>query len=370
MIEPRANLKDLFRYPILQEGRYGKLRLDKNENTIGFPQEVINDILSGISPDFLAAYPEPYSLYLKIAKQHEVDLESIALTAGSEMAIRYLFEAFLTSDDEILILSPSFAMFDVYARIIGAKIRTVEYDQNFYVSCESVVEQITPKTKIVAIANPNNPTGTIFSQGDLVEILDEAAGNGAIVLLDEAYYYFCRETMLPQCADFPNLVITRTFSKACGIAGVRLGYAVGNPSLISQVTKLQPIDHVSNFAVKIGEYILDHEDLIWNYVAEAEKGKNFLLSEMTKLGIRCCSSHANFVLADFGNHQDELVSKLCDRNILVNASLRLPFPSGYVRVTAGPVSQMQQFIEALKAALSTCSDVPSYLYNAVVSRGR
>ncbi len=101
MTEPRANLKDLFRYPILQEGRYGKLRLDKNENTVGFPVEVVREILSGISPDFLAAYPEPYTLYRKIADRHEADLESVVVTPGSEMAIRYLFEAFLTAGDEL-----------------------------------------------------------------------------------------------------------------------------------------------------------------------------------------------------------------------------------------------------------------------------
>src|SRR5467141_2272178 len=127
MIKPRANLKDLFRYPILQEGRYGKLRLDKNENTAGFPVEIIREILSGISPDFLAAYPEPYALYCKIADRHGVDLDSVVVTAGSEMAIRYLFEAFLTADDEIVILNPSFAMFDVYAKIVGAKIQTIDY---------------------------------------------------------------------------------------------------------------------------------------------------------------------------------------------------------------------------------------------------
>ena len=348
MIDPKASLKDLYRYPVMQEGRYGRLRLDKNENTIGFSPEVVNEMLSGITPEFLAAYPEPYSLYQKIAKQHGVCLDAVAVTAGSEMAIRYLFEAFLTPDDEIVILSPSFAMFDVYARIIGAKIRTLEYDQSFNIPVESIVGAITAATKIIAIANPNNPTGTVFSQKDLEKILGAAADNRAVVLVDEAYYYFCKETMLPRCPEFSNLVVTRTFSKACGIAGVRLGYAVGAPEVISQVKKLQPIDHVSNFAVKIGEYILDHEQLMWDYAAEAGKGKAFLLSELSQMGFRCQGGHANFVLADFGERQEELVRKLHDRDILISDSLRLPFPSGYVRVTAGPVYQMERFIAELQ----------------------
>jgi histidinol-phosphate aminotransferase len=354
MTEPRANLKDLFRYPILQEGRYGKLRLDKNENTVGFPIEVVHEIFSGISPDFLAAYPEPYTLYRKIADRHGADMDSVVVTAGSEMAIRYLFEAFLTAGDEVVILNPSFAMFDVYAKIIGARIQAIDYDAKFSLSVRAILERITPNTKIVAIANPNNPTGTIFSQHELETILTAAAANDTIVLVDEAYYYFCRETILPRHSQFDNLVVTRTFSKACGIAGVRLGYAVGAPALISQIKKLQPIDHVSNFAVKVGEYIIDHEQLVWDYAAEVEKGKAFLVSELSKIGLRCIGSHANFVLVDFGQRQEDLVRKLRDRDILVGANLRLPFP-GYVRVTAGPVAQMSQFVDALKEILCVVS---------------
>ena len=348
MIDPKPTVRDTFRYPILQEGRYQKLRLDKNENTIGFPPDVIRDMLSGISADFIAAYPEPYGLYRRIAYQSGLDMDCIALTAGSEMAIRYLLEAFLTENDEIIVLNPSFAMFEVYAKIIGAKIRLLNYSEQFEVPVEWIVAQMTPATKIIAIANPNNPTGTVFSERDLETILSNARNNGTIVLVDEAYYYFYKETMLPRCADFPNLVVTRTFSKACGIAGVRLGYAAGSPGIITQLKKLQPIDHISNFAVKLGEYILDHEELIWNYAAEVEKGKDFLISEMSKLGLACRSSHANFILIDFGQRQEEVARKLRERNVLVGANLRLPFPSGYIRVTVGPVSQMQQFVEVLR----------------------
>ncbi len=201
---------------------------------------------------------------------------------------------------------------------------------------------------MLAIANPNNPTGTVFVQSDIDKILKKAAQNRTIVLLDEAYFYFYRQTMLGRHVEFPNLVVTRTFSKACGLAGVRLGYAVGAPAIISQVMKLQPIDHVSNFAVKIGEYLLDHEQLIWDHAAAVDKGKVFLTKELSELGLRCRSSHANFVLADFGNLQQELVQKLRDRGILVGANLRLALSSGYVRITAGPVEQMRRFIEVLK----------------------
>ena len=128
MIDPKPTLKDLYRYPILQEGRYGKLRLDKNESTTGFPPQLLREILDGIPSDFLSAYPEPFTLYRKLASHHGVDVDSIIVTAGSEMAIRYLLEAFLAPGDGFLILNPSFAMFDVYARMIGADIHVIDYD--------------------------------------------------------------------------------------------------------------------------------------------------------------------------------------------------------------------------------------------------
>jgi len=369
VIEPRETLRNLFRPSILQDGRYGCLRLDKNENTEGFSKEAIAEMLSGITPDFIAAYPEPYDLYRKIANRHQIEPDSLVLTAGSEIAIRYVLEAFLSPGDEIVILNPSFAMFEVYSAMIGAIVTRVNYDDRFQLSPQSCLEKISSRTKVVAVANPNNPTGTKFSEPELESILRGAAQTETLVLLDEAYYYFCKDTMIGRHVEFPNLVVTRTFSKACGVAGVRLGYAVGQPNVISQVKKLQPIDHVSNFALKVGEYILDHEDLVWKYVAAVEDGKKLLISEFLKLGIRCIGSHANFVLADLGNRQEEINAKLRQRNILVGANLRLPFPSGYIRITAGPVLQMNQFMDTLKDILSGL-DIPSYLYGtALQSRG-
>jgi histidinol-phosphate aminotransferase len=305
-------------------------------------------MLAEVSADFFSAYPEPFNLYRKLAAYHQADVNSILLTAGSEMAIRYLLEAYLDRGDGFLLLNPSFAMFEVYARLIGAEIQAIDYDKNFHVSADAVIERLTPQIKILAIANPNNPTGTVFSKSDLERMVRAAARNDTIFLLDEAYFYFYSETMLGRHSEFPNLVVTRTFSKACGIAGVRLGYAVGAPAIISEVAKLQPIDHVTNFAVKVGEYVLDHEKLIWDYAAKTNQGKDFLLQELRGMGLDCRDSHANFVLADFGQNQQKWTQKLRERGILIGANLRLSFDSGWVRITAGPIDQMRQFVDAIR----------------------
>lgn len=363
MAETRKTLRGIDRFSAVYEERYENLRLDKNENTAGFTQSVIEDMMRGITPAFLAAYPEPARLYRKIAASHGVDVDNVLITAGSEMAIRYLFEAYLEEGDEIVVLNPSFAMFEVYAKICGATIVWVDFDRGFHVESKAVLERIGPRTKIIAIANPNNPTGTVMSQEDLLCIVREGAAHGALVLVDEAYFYFYPETVAPHCRAHENLVVTRTFSKACGLAGVRLGYALSSPDVIKEMSKLQPIDHASNFALKLGEYLVDHNELVLAYVREVEKGKALLLTELAVLGLKAHGGAANFVLIDLGARHDEIVERLTAQGILVSHSLRFPFETGYVRVTVGPEGQMRVFVTGLRAAIYGSS-------NAVPGSGR
>ena len=351
MIQSRRALQDVYRYPVPQAGRYGKLRLDKNESPVGFPAHVIAEMIEGVSPEFLAAYPEPYTLYRKIAQWNGVEVENVLLASGSEMAIRYLFEAFLTPGDQRLILNPSFAMFEVYGKICGARVVTQDYDRRFRISIPSLLDRIGKRTKIVAIANPNNPTGTVIRQPDLLRIVRKAAKGGALVLVDEAYFFFYNETMLPHCRELENLVVTRTFSKACGLAGLRLGYAVASPAVIKEMMKLQPIDHANCFALKLAEWLIDHEEVLWAHVKEVAEGKAFLVRELRKLGVKVVDGAANFVLFDAGKKKDEIVDRLQQQDILVAAHLRLLFHASHVRVAVGPVSQMSRFIEVLAGIL-------------------
>lgn len=352
MIEPRLGLRDVVRTSVLQEGRYERLRLDKNEHTSGFPQAVVDDMLKGVTPHFLAAYPEPAALYRKIAAMHDLDVGHVLVTAGSEMAIRYLFEAYLDAGDEVVLVNPSFAMFDVYARICRAVVVAVDVDRQMAVTAGSIIARIGPRTKIVAIANPNNPTGTAISEADLLRIVEAAAAHNALALVDEAYFHFYPGTLVPWLPQHDNLVVTRTFSKACGLAGMRLGYALAHPAVVSAMATLQPIDVASNFALKLGEYLLDHPDLVRSHVRQVEDGKAWLLSALARLGLPARGSAANFVIVDLGAARSEVVEALAREGVLVGASLRLPFDSNYVRVTVGSEAQMGVLVAAIERALA------------------
>lgn len=334
-----------------KKDRVGRIRLDLNENVSGLPPEAVKAILAGITPEVLAAYPETTGLYEDLAAFHGVTPAHVMVTSGSELAIRYLFEAFLGPGDQLVVLDPSFAMFDVYARMLEAEVVGVPFGVDFHVPAARVLEAISPRTKVVAIANPNNPTGTVFTERELLEIADRAAAVGAICLVDEAYYYFYPHSVVEHVVSRENLVVTRTFSKACGLASIRLGYAVGSPAVVELAQRVQPIDHINALAVSAGRYLLAHEDLVWSYARLVVDGRRMLVAELEKMGIPTVVGEGNFVLADFGDRRDEIINALKASGVLLGTTLRLPFGSQLVRFTVGPPAVMAQVIEMLRALI-------------------
>jgi histidinol-phosphate aminotransferase len=333
-------------------GRLDKVRLDINENVVGFSNRVVEEMLATVTPSFLSSYPEPGPLYEAIARLHDVDTKQVMVSGGSELAIRYVFETYLGPDSELVVLEPSFAMFAVYAQLLGARVIRVACSRQLTFSADDILESMSSRTRIVAIANPNNPTGTVLSEPELLSIIERAASLGALVLVDEAYFYFYRGTMIPHVLQKENLVVTRTFSKACGLASLRVGYAVGPKTIIAEVQKLQPIDHTNGLAVLCGAYILDHLDLVWEYADQVEAGKRYLLEALAELGLPAIGGHGNFVVMDFGSERERVVSALRQDGILLGTWLRLPFENNYVRATVGPVAQMEVLVTALARHLA------------------
>ena len=258
-------------------------------------------------------------------------------------------------------MDPSFAMFTVYAELYGAQLVPVPFSRQLTVSVTDVLERLSSRTRIVAIANPNNPTGTVLSESDLLAIVDRGADVGALVLVDEAYFYFHRETMIPHVRRKENLIVTRTFSKACGLASARLGYAIGPATVIQDVQKVQPINHASGLAVLCGAYMLDHLELVWEYADQVEEGKRYLLEALKDLGLPVIGGHGNFVVMDLGTNREQLVRALRQDGILLGTSLRLAFKNNYVRATVGPVAYMKMLVDALARHLPQAenSDVVS-----------
>ncbi|HFB98536.1 MAG TPA: histidinol-phosphate aminotransferase family protein, partial [Bryobacterales bacterium] len=203
-------------------GRAGKVRLDFNENTIGASPRVVEWLKQRITADGLAVYPEYERVRPKLARHFGVAENELVLTNGTDEAIQVLVNAYVDAGDDVLLLRPSYAMYRFYCEVAGASIRELDYRKDdLAFPLDDFLAAIRPDTRAILIANPNNPTGTGIPVDDVRVILRRATE--AVVLIDEAYYEFSGVTALGLLADYPNLFVSRTFSKVYGLAALRLG---------------------------------------------------------------------------------------------------------------------------------------------------
>ena len=360
MIPVKEHLKDLQRIqnPV---ARAGYLRLDKNENIVGFEKELIDILRKEITSDFLTTYPEVNPLYQKIARWIECNQENIYITAGSDAAIKSVFEVFVEPGDAVALISPTYAMFYVYTEMFQGRLIEIRYKKGLSLSTEDILKVIYKhKPKLICIANPNSPTGTILSKEDLKNIVAVAAGQNTIVLLDEAYHLFYPLSSIDLIYNHPNLVVTRTFSKAMGLASARLGFAAGHPDIIRYLQKVRPIYETNAFAIRFAELILDFPDLIKKNVQEIMSGKKYLEDELDKLGTPYYKSYTNFILIDVGSFERsvQLGNALYQKKILIKSGFTDEVLRNCIRVTVGSVKQMEFFMDKFKEALYSLKEKP------------
>ena len=348
-IRPKPRIEKLKRPARRQPGRIGKIRLDKNENTTGLDREILAKALKGIDPDFITSYPEAAGLYRRLSDHLGLSEENLVITFGSDGAIRSIFEAFVESGDEVITLNPTYAMYDVYCDMFGAKKVSIDYDRDLGLPHEKIIKHISGRTRLVAVPNPNSPTATAISRSGMLEILKASREKGVIVLADEAYYGFYGETMLDCIKEWKNLVVTRTFSKTAGLASCRIGYAAGDPSIIEPLYKVKPMYESSGMALRFAEFILDNQPIVDGYIDAVREGKEYLARRMERLGLRVLPSHANFLVIRIPGINDELAESLASRGILIKGGYPHPSMKDTIRVTAGPRPQMEEFMKVFES---------------------
>ena len=352
-IKPKKNILDLFRISNSNLNRADFLRLDKNENLIGFSEEVINDIKSIISSDFITAYPETNLLYKKLSENLGLDSSQLYLSSGSDAGIKSVFEVYVNPGDEVLVIDPTYAMYYIYADMFQASLVKVSYEKDLTLSVNKIIKSISSKTKLVCIANPNSPTGTFIPIDDLHKVIKVANAHGAIALIDEAYYQYCEKTAIQLIKSNENLIITRTFSKALGMASARLGFVISSPSVIANLFKVRPMYEVNSFAVQLGIYFLEHSEIVSDHVNQVSHAKIFLKKELLQDGLSTKPSFTNFILIEVGNSEkaQKIVQLLFDEKIIIKGGFKEPCLDSYIRVGIGSVDQMQFFLKKLRSAL-------------------
>ncbi|MCC7175263.1 MAG: histidinol-phosphate transaminase [Bryobacterales bacterium] len=326
-------------------GRASKLRLDFNENTVGCSGRVIDFLRRSLKADGLAVYPEYGEARLALAAFFGVPEDQLLFTNGTDEAIQVIVNTYVDDGDEVLLLRPSYAMYRFYSEVAGAAVREIDYlPGSLAFPLEALLEAIRPSTRAILIANPNNPTGTGVSVESLERIL--ARAGGAAVLVDEAYFEFSGVTMLPRLARWPNLFVSRTFSKVYGMAAMRLGCVFSHPANVAYLHKAQSPYSVNTLAVLAATEAVRDREYIAGYVEEVLASREMIYAGLDRLRIPYYRSQANFVLFQAGPRAVEVRDRLREKGVLVrDRSYEL---AGCVRVTAGTREQTGRFLAALE----------------------
>jgi histidinol-phosphate aminotransferase len=331
-------------------GDRSTLRLDFNENTVACSPKV-REVLGSISAGNLTRYPERAPVEALVAAHLGLAAEQVALTNGVDEAIHVLFEAFLEAGDELLLPVPTYTMYEVYSSATDARVVAVQAEDDLKFPFEKLLEAITPRTKIIAIANPNSPAGSVATRSQLVEIAHRAPH--AVVLVDEAYFHFHRETVIDLLGVVPNLMLARTFSKAYGLAGLRLGLLAGPVELMSWVRRVLSPYSVNSLALACLPPALEDTAYLDWYVSEVLAARGEFEAALDAAKVRRWPSHANFVLVEIGAQHREFTRLMSAAGVLVRDRSSDPGCDGRVRITIGTREQMRQAALALQEVMAT-----------------
>ncbi|MFZ0392810.1 MAG: histidinol-phosphate transaminase [Terracidiphilus sp.] len=346
--EPRARVRSVTEYHPPLGSRDG-LRLDFNENTVGCSPAVL-DVLAGISAGALARYPEREPVEALVAAHLDIAPECVALTNGVDETIHVLFEAFLDAEDELLLPEPTYTMYQVYASMTDARIVTVQAGHDFKFPFEQLLAAITPRTKMVVIANPNSPTGSTATVAQIIELTEQAPH--ALIIVDEAYFHFHGESVIGLMEKLPNLMVARTFSKAFGLAGLRVGVLAGAAEHLQWIRRVLSPYNVNQLALACLPAALNDTAYLNWYVKEVLSARGEFEAALDAAGIVRWQSRANFVLAWIGEAHAEFVRRMNALGVMVRDRSNDPGCDGCVRITIGTREQMRQAADALQQVLA------------------
>lgn len=352
-IKPSARLARVKRLFDPYDDRRELVRLDRNEDPVGWCAKHFEAFRAGLTPYDLAAYADSGELVGKLARWLGVPTQSVLVTSGSDAAMKTIFETYVDPGDAVVMPDPSWRMYEVYNNIYQGRALLVPYDDKLRFNAGAVLRAVRENSiRLVILANPNQPTGTLMDDTDVEAIIAECAKAGTIVVIDEAYYLFTPKTALHCVTRYPNLIVVRTFSKAFGLAGLRLGYCVSQAERISELSLLRPVTDSNSIALKCGEYALDHMDWIRTRIVNYIEGRDFLYRVMSGAGLDTFPSHANFLLVRCPSAEAgmALIAEARRRRYLLKGPWTAPPLNNCVRVSIGPLELMQTF-------WSECGDI-------------
>ena len=326
------------------EGRADKLRLDFNENTAGC-SPAVRRALAKLTPKLLSMYPEYERGTRRLARHFQVAPEELLLTNGGDDALRLFFDAFVDAGSSVVVCEPTFPMYRYWGEVAGAKIEVERYGAAMEFPLDGVLRALASHPRALFICNPNNPTGTLL-QKNTIETILEAATHTAIVV-DEAYAEFSGLTVIPWINQYPQLFVARTFSKAAGLAGLRLGAVIACAESLAILRRATAPFPVNVAALAAAEAAVGDSKTMKVYVQNILRTRGWFEKELHKLNVKTYSSAGNFLLADFGPRGSELCRKLQTEGVLLRDRAKDIGP-GMVRASIGTQKEMERLLKLIK----------------------
>jgi len=353
-VQPRRMVIAMPEYHPPLAGR-NALRLDFNENTFAASPKVIARLRETTAEE-LTKYPERQGVEAIAAAHFGLDADQVLLTNGVDEAIHIVCAALLEEDDEAIICTPTFFMYEVSVRMMTPHLIRVQADASLAFPYERFAAAITPRTKLIVISSPNNPTGAVVSREQILAICAKAPH--AAVLVDEAYYHFHGETVLEDVKRVSNLLVARTFSKAYGMASLRIGMLAGSADLMRYMRKVSSPYNVNGVALDCLPVALEDSAYIAWYAEQVRVGLDRTMEALRNLGVEFFPSHANFVLMKIGPKHAGLVKAMRARDVLLRDRSADPGCDGYVRITIGIEEHVARGLKALEESLAEIGWTP------------
>ncbi|MEW5983681.1 MAG: histidinol-phosphate transaminase [Acidobacteriota bacterium] len=346
---PVPDVRRLEPYTVCTAGRRGLLRLDFNEHTIGPSPHVLARV-SAVTGEDLALYPDERAARAAVTRHFAFgDDVDFVLTSGADEGIRLVCDGFVQAGERVLLLEPGYAMYRFYATLAGAELLPVTVEDDLSFPARGVRTTLAAGARLVIIGDPHNPTGAAVPEG----FVEETAGDRpeTLVLVDEAYAEFAGRTALPLLARQPNVLVARTFSKAFGLAGLRIGLLAGHRDTIAWLSRMRSPYAVNSLAVIAVEAALEDPDWAESYATEVRESRSRLRDGLGRLGVPSYPSEANFVIARFGQAAPQIRQQLQARGVLVRDRSEHPLLEGTLRIGIGTREDTERCLEELARVL-------------------
>lgn len=327
-------------------------KLASNENPLGASPKVLQAIRDQLAD--IARYPDGSAYYLtqEMASFLNRDQDEVAFGNGSNEMLELVARIFAGPGDEIVYSQYAFAIYAISAQIVGATGVEVPA-KGWGHDLQAMLAAITPKTKIVYLANPNNPTGTLFSKSEWEAFISKVPSN-VIVVLDEAYYEYVDSDEyangLDYIDEYPNLLVSRTFSKAYGLASLRLGYMVGNSELIGYLNRLRAPFNVNHYAQVAAVAALKDQNFVKRTVEFNRQGMAQFLAVFDRLNLEYIPSYGNFVCVSFGERTDDINKELLKKGVISRPLAGYQMPE-FLRISIGSSTENQHFINVVTSLM-------------------